>query len=48
MKSKPERTYIDYLQDILDAAESAQEFAADMDAEAFITDKRTTLPLCAL
>jgi len=41
MKSGPERTYIDYLQDILDAAESAQEFVADMDADAFIADKRT-------
>ena len=41
MKLGPERTYIDYLQDILDAAESAQEFAADMDADAFIADKRT-------
>jgi uncharacterized protein with HEPN domain len=41
MKSGPERTYIDYLRDILDAAESAQEFVADMDAETFIADKRT-------
>ena len=41
MKSGPERRYIDYLQDILDAAESAQEFVADMDADAFIADKRT-------
>jgi uncharacterized protein with HEPN domain len=41
MKSGPEHAYIDYLQDILDAAESAQEFVADMDADAFIADKRT-------
>jgi uncharacterized protein with HEPN domain len=33
MKLGPERTYIDCLQDILDAAESAREFAADMDSD---------------
>ena len=41
MKSQPERTYVDYLRDILDTAQSAQEFAADLDADAFIADKRT-------
>ena len=41
MKSGSERTYIDYLQDILEAAQSAQEFTADLDGDAFIADKRT-------
>jgi uncharacterized protein with HEPN domain len=41
MKAQPERTYVDYLRDILDAATSAQEFVAGLDADAFIADKRT-------
>ena len=41
MSVNPERTYIDYLHDILDAAQSAQEFVAALDTEAFIADKRT-------
>lgn len=41
MKAKSNRTYIDYLQDILDAARSAQEFTQDMDESLFIADKRT-------
>ena len=41
MTSRPERTYVDYLQDILEAAQSAQKFAADLSADAFIADKRT-------
>ena len=31
MSSRPRRTYLDYLQDILDSAQSAQEFVQDMD-----------------
>ena len=41
MKETDSRIYLDYLEDILDAAQSAQEFVAGMDAETFITDKRT-------
>jgi len=41
MTPRSERTYLDYLQDILDAAQSAQEFTQGMDAEAFMADKRT-------
>ena len=41
MNPDPQRTYIDYLQDILEAAKSAQEFVADLDTDAFIADKRT-------
>jgi uncharacterized protein with HEPN domain len=41
MRPRPGRTYVDYLHDILDAAQSAHAFAAHMDAEAFIADKRT-------
>jgi uncharacterized protein with HEPN domain len=39
--SRP-REVIDYLRDILDAAESAVQFAAGMDFDAFATDKKTT------
>ncbi|MDI9591317.1 MAG: DUF86 domain-containing protein [Acidobacteriota bacterium] len=35
------RTYIDYLHDILDAAQSARDFVQDMQVEDFIADKRT-------
>jgi uncharacterized protein with HEPN domain len=41
MKPQPERTYVDYMNDILDAARSAQEFAGDLDVDAFIADRRT-------
>ena len=41
MKSGHERTYLDYLQDILEAAQSAQDFTAGLSADAFIADKRT-------
>ncbi len=34
-------TYIDYLHDILDAAQSARDFVQDMQVEDFIADKRT-------
>jgi len=36
------REVIDYLHDILDAAESAVQFAAGMDFDAFAADKKTT------
>jgi uncharacterized protein with HEPN domain len=38
--SRP-REVIDYLRDILDAAESAVQFAAGMDFDAFAADKKT-------
>ena len=41
MTAKSDRTYIDYLQDIFDAAQSAQEFTRGLSAEDFIGDKRT-------
>jgi len=41
MKRRAGRTYVDHLRDILDAAQSAQEFTAGLDADAFIADKRT-------
>lgn len=36
------REVIDYLRDILDAAESAEQFTAGMDFDAFAADKKTT------
>ena len=36
------REVIDYLRDILDAAESAVQFVAGMDFDAFTADKKTT------
>jgi uncharacterized protein with HEPN domain len=41
MRSGSGRTYVDYVQDILDAAKSAQEFTQGLSAEAFVADKRT-------
>lgn len=39
--SRP-REVIDYLRDILDAAESAVQFAAGMDFDVFVADKKAT------
>ncbi len=36
-----ERDITDYLRDILDAAQSAEEFLGDMQYQEFIADKRT-------
>lgn len=36
-----DRTYLDHLEDILDAAEKAQQFTADMTYEAFAKDDKT-------
>lgn len=36
-----QRDVIDYLQDILDAAESATAFVGDLSVEAFAVDKKT-------
>lgn len=36
-----ERTYVDHLEDILDAAEKAQRFVEDMTYETFIDDEKT-------
>lgn len=36
-----DRTYLDHLEDILDAAEKAQQFTANMTYEAFATDDKT-------
>lgn len=41
MTSRPDRTYIDYLRDMLDAAQSAQAFVLGMTVEDFVADKRT-------
>lgn len=41
MKDTESRIHLDYLQDILDAAQSAREFIEGMDTETFIVDKRT-------
>ncbi len=41
MTSTSGRTYVDYLQDILEAAQSAQDFTQGMSVEVFIDDKRT-------
>jgi uncharacterized protein with HEPN domain len=41
MTSTSGRTYVDYLQDILEAAQSAQDFTQGMSVETFIDDKRT-------
>ncbi len=38
---KRKREYIDYLRDILDAAEKAERFAAGMDIETFERDDKT-------
>src|ERR671922_283012 len=37
-----QREVIDYLRDILDAVESAEQFTAGMDFDAFVADKKTT------
>jgi hypothetical protein len=37
------REVVDYLHDILDAAESAEQFVAGMEFEAFAADKKTVL-----
>ncbi len=35
------RTYVDYLEDILDAAQSARDFVQGMEMADFVADKRT-------
>jgi len=35
------RTYVDYLRDILDAAERAERFLGEMDLNAFLADDKT-------
>lgn len=35
------REYLDYLQDILDAARKAQQFVAGMDLSQFVVDDKT-------
>ncbi len=38
---KRKREYIDYLRDILDAAQKAEQFVAGMDVAAFERDEKT-------
>jgi uncharacterized protein with HEPN domain len=38
---KPQREYTDYLHDILEAAEKAERFVADLDLAGFLADDKT-------
>lgn len=38
---KPERPYLDYLEDILDAIEKIRNFTRNMNADQFIRDTKT-------
>ena len=40
---RPQRSYLDYLRDIQQAADETLTFVEDMDLPAFLTDRRTNL-----